>query len=60
MCDSLLDSAGHTRWITAPDWDTELKCDGDQVAVGACSGGGAGVTRTVQVTTSSILEENLL
>ena len=40
MCDSLLDSAAHTRWITAPDWDTELKCDGDQVAVGACSGGG--------------------
>ena len=28
------------RWITASDWNTELKCDGDQVAVGACSGGG--------------------
>ena len=40
MCDSLLDSAAHTRWITAPDWDTELKCDGDQVAMVACSGGG--------------------
>ena len=28
------------RWITAPDWDTELKCDGNEVAVGSCSGGG--------------------
>ena len=26
--------------MTAPDWDTELKCDGNEVAVGACSGGG--------------------
>ena len=29
------------RWISAGDWDTELKCDGNEVAVGACSGGGA-------------------
>ena len=28
------------RWITAPDWNTELKCDGNEVAVGSCSGGG--------------------
>merc|ERR1719282_1837744 len=28
------------RWITATDWDTELKCDGNEVAVGSCSGGG--------------------
>ena len=28
------------RWSGASDWDTELKCDGNQVAVGSCSGGG--------------------
>ena len=28
------------RWVSASDWDTELKCDGNQVAVGSCSGGG--------------------
>ena len=27
------------RWISAPDWHYELKCDGNEVAVGACSGG---------------------
>ena len=26
--------------MSASDWDTELKCDGNQVAVGSCSGGG--------------------
>ena len=25
------------RWITAPRWEMELKCDGNEVAVGACS-----------------------
>ena len=29
-----------SRWFSASDWDTELKCDGNQVAVGACAGGG--------------------
>jgi len=28
------------RWLTAPDWNTVLKCDGNEVVVGACSGGG--------------------
>ena len=28
------------RWVGASDWNTELKCDGNQVAVGSCSGGG--------------------
>ena len=27
------------RWLSAPAWGLELKCDGDEVAVGACSGG---------------------
>ena len=30
----------HCRWLTATEWNTELKCDGNEVAVGACSGGG--------------------
>jgi len=27
------------RWIKAYDWNHELKCDGNEVAVGSCSGG---------------------
>merc|ERR1711872_128729 len=27
------------RWMVATDFGTELKCDGNEVAVGACSGG---------------------
>ena len=27
------------RWLTATEWHTQLKCDGNEVAVGACSGG---------------------
>merc|ERR1711872_755673 len=27
------------RWMVAMDFGTELKCDGNEVAVGACSGG---------------------
>ena len=29
------------RWITAPDFGDDLKCDGNEVAVGSCSGGGS-------------------
>ena len=28
------------HWVGSSDWDTELKCDGNQVAVGSCSVGG--------------------
>ena len=27
------------RWVGASTWDTELRCDGNQVVVGSCSGG---------------------
>ena len=27
------------RWISTTSWQTELKCDGNEVAVGSCSGG---------------------
>ena len=27
------------RWLKAADWETTLKCDGNEVAIGACSGG---------------------
>ena len=29
------------RWITAKDFGDDLKCDGNEVAVGSCSGGGS-------------------
>ena len=29
-----------SRWVNATDWETELQCDGNEVAVGSCSGGG--------------------
>ena len=28
------------RWRDAHDWGMELKCDGNEVVVGSCSGGG--------------------
>ena len=28
------------RWHSAPDYQTELRCSGNEVAVGSCSGGG--------------------
>lgn len=28
------------HWLTATNWETVLKCDGNEVAVAACSGGG--------------------
>merc|ERR1719348_2669665 len=30
------------RWLTAHEWETELKCDGNEVVLGVCSGGGGG------------------
>merc|ERR1712029_133771 len=27
------------RWMVAEDWETDLKCDGNEVAVGGCSSG---------------------
>lgn len=27
------------RWLVASEWETLLKCDGNQVAVGSCSSG---------------------
>ena len=27
------------HWLSTTQWSTELKCDGNEVAVGACSGG---------------------
>ena len=30
------------RWLSAADYQTELRCSGNEVAVGSCSGGGWG------------------
>merc|ERR1719348_1342429 len=30
------------RWMSASNWETELKCDGNEVVIGLCSGGGGG------------------